>query len=765
MRFAFANLSGLDFEELVHDLLQARWGIELEIFKPGKDGGIDLRGWQGADSLIIQCKNFAGSTFSSLKAKLRSEELPKIRRLAPERYVLVTSLPLSAPQTDELAGLLSPYVKTPDDIIGGTRLELMLEEEEDIVKRHHKLWLTSVPVLERVLHAAEHEQTRAHVERVGRNLPLFVQTRAYARALEALERHRIVIVSGLPGIGKSTLADMLLYAHVSDGFQPAVIRGGLAEGRRLATGGKPTIFHFDDFLGETHLGDRPEFLGRKEDADLVDFVDWVLASNRHRFVLTTREHVLADALQRSEKFRHHGLAEERCVITVGDFGRAQRARILYNHLYFSTLPDAYREEMLADDFFLEIVDSRTFNPRIVQWLASEGRLRGVPPEGYREHVRTLLKNPQEIWRHAYQQELSQAARDILMARHSLSYGAFTDDVERLFRDLHARSIARSNLRSGPAAWRSGLKELEGSFINIGRQETDFINPSVRDFLSTILDEDPVIALDIVAVARRFVQLERLWEGSGAAGPFENVRRQLVENQEDFAAACDRLLNAPNLRWFDEPGGRMGRYIDSDHATRAKTLLDMRSDMPALHDVSLRGISIVAEKVTRGPLRIGDVTSLLAHGWGHRDRGDLEDVRIVFDAVNGDLPNANASDWMRLFELRATMEGALNPLLPAFEDLFEDYKFGGVTMEREDNGVRSELETMLHSLERLSEMQDYDFERERQAVSDAIDECILEEEEETNSAPTPRPGRLAPEVEDEMDDGAIRAMFASLRGRP
>lgn len=763
MRFDFTNLSGLDFEELVHDLLEQEWKIALEIFKPGRDGGIDLRALTNDGSLIVQCKNYAGSSFSALKADLRKER-QKLERLNPDRYVLVTSLPLSVGQTDEIAALLAPYLRTPDDLVGGKRLAAILERREDVVKRHHKLWLTSVAVLERVLHASEHEQTRSYVEGVARKIPLFVQTRAYGRALEALETGRIVIVSGQPGIGKSTLADMLLYAHISDGFTPAVIRGSLAEGRRLATGSEPVIFHFDDFLGATFLGDRPDFLGRREDSDLIAFADWVLADGRHRFVLTTRDHVLADALQRSEKLRHHGIADTRCVVTVRDFGRMQRARILYNHLYFSTLPAAYRDEMLRDDFFLQIVDAKQFNPRIVEWLSNERRLRGVPPETYQAHVTALLDNPHEIWRHAFDRELSQAARDILVARHSLGYSVFIDDLERQFHRLHARSITRTNQKSEIGAWRTAMKELDGSFLSLRDNEVDFINPSVRDFMSTVIDRDPAIALDLVGSAVRFGQLSSLWEGSAPGGPFPNVRPWLVAHQQEFAKACDDLLDTPSLRWFDEPDGRTGRYIDIDAGLRARDLLKMRTEMTSLHGTVGKSLEILSAELANGDIRLRDVVSIVELAYRERRFTASNEIAPLLETMASELDFAWAGDWHAIFEVRAVEGNMLDELVPGLDKAFADFRSHGFQRELDRCDDRDDYETLQYWLGRLAEVQAYDFSSEVDSVESAL--ALWEQdanEEERADAPS-SPGYLDDDGFDEDDlvsDDEVRVLFERL----
>jgi hypothetical protein len=41
--YNFQQLSPYDLEILARDLLQVHWGVTLESFKTGRDGGIDLR--------------------------------------------------------------------------------------------------------------------------------------------------------------------------------------------------------------------------------------------------------------------------------------------------------------------------------------------------------------------------------------------------------------------------------------------------------------------------------------------------------------------------------------------------------------------------------------------------------------------------------------------------------------------------------------------------------------------------------------------------
>lgn len=259
--YDFKQLSPADFEDLTRDLLQRHWGVGLESFKTGRDQGIDLR-YSAAkgQSIIVQCKHFAGSSVAKLVHELKTSESLKIAKLAPSRYVFVTSLPLSPLDKEKIKAALEPYLRTTEDVVGMESLNNLLGRYPEIEKQHFKLWLSSTAVMRRVLHNAEHVQTNFDVERVRRTIPLYVQNQNYTQAMRILDEHKFVIVSGVPGIGKTTLADMLLYTHLEASYQPVVIKSEVTEGRRLFNDTARQIFYFDDFLGETFLGNRSDFL-------------------------------------------------------------------------------------------------------------------------------------------------------------------------------------------------------------------------------------------------------------------------------------------------------------------------------------------------------------------------------------------------------------------------------------------------------------------------------------------------------------------------
>jgi hypothetical protein len=199
---------------------------------------------------------------------------------------------------------MRPFVGSPADILGLDDLNGLLARHGEVERRNFKLWLTSIEVVTRILHNAEACQIEFEVDRIRKKLPIFVQSRAYPRARQILDEQRVVILSGVPGIGKTTLAEMLMFAHLDDGYEPVVIQTDVTEGKRLFRKDRKQIFYYDDFLGQTFLGDQRTYIGRNHDAALVSFMEMVRGTADSRFILTTREHILRQAMQASERLYH-----------------------------------------------------------------------------------------------------------------------------------------------------------------------------------------------------------------------------------------------------------------------------------------------------------------------------------------------------------------------------------------------------------------------------------------------------------------------------
>lgn len=491
--YDFSKLNDKEFEVFCTDLLSAREGVRFERFKPGRDAGVDGRFFRSkGDEWILQCKHWISTPLEKLVKSIGDFESLKVQKLSPSRYILALSHSLSRNDKAILMQKLSPFVLSPEDILGREDLSDILAKHPDIERRHYKLWIASSNVLSYMLNKPIHDRSQFELSEIIEASKLYVITANHNQAIEKLESTSVVIITGPAGIGKTTLAGQLILQYVADGFELSVISDDIREAESVFDPDSKQIFYFDDFLGRNYL----EALSGHEGAKIMSFIRRVVKNPKKRFILTSRTTILNQGKILNDVFHNSNVSRSEFEITLESLAKIDKARILYNHIWHSEVDSEYVEQLYSHRRYRTIIDHRNFNPRLIRFITDAQRLEEVPSGSYWSHITGLLDDPSQVWDHPFQAQLDDCGRALillvamngrLITEHELS-------------EAFARYLANPGAASltGKKDFLLNIRHLSGSMLTrfVAGESQPFVrlfNPSLGDFvLNRYASNTPVL---------------------------------------------------------------------------------------------------------------------------------------------------------------------------------------------------------------------------------------------------------------------------------
>lgn len=493
LNYDFKMLSDYEFELLTKDLLMKEFECNFESFEKGKDQGIDLRYSKNLENtIIVQCKHYANSKYSDLKNSIK-KELPKIERLKPKRYILVTSMGLTPRRKEEIFKMLDNNCKELCDIYDRNSINMLLGKYPEIEQSNYKLWLTSVNVMQKILNNGAYNKNLIAIENIKYKFSIYVQNKSYLKAKELLKNQNVCIISGNPGVGKTTLANMLSVEYIDSGYELIKITQNIREGYELLQEGKKQIFIFDDFLGQTGLDIK---LNKNEDSDIIKFIEYMNKSKNKKFILTTRGYILNQAQEKYEELARYDFKLNEVTIELEDYSLYNKSRILYNHLYFKKINKEYILNLLENNI-INIIKHSNYNPRLVENI-TEHFLPQDPKQFYYEFMRNL-DNPKRIWEVAYNNHLTCYSQNLVLILATFAYSVGKDKLKMAFNVYNEKKCCKLHLPINFSNYKNALKELDDSFISINEspfllKETENIiikynNPSIKDFIENFIIEN------------------------------------------------------------------------------------------------------------------------------------------------------------------------------------------------------------------------------------------------------------------------------------
>ena len=462
------------------DILSRHLGHHIERFKAGKDGGVDGRFFTPDNNeVIIQCKHWIKSGLAKLLKSIKDTEADKVRKLSPERYLFVTSIDLSRANKTKIKEHFSPFILREDDIYGNEDINDLLSEYPDIEQKHYKLWITSTNVLRTVFNSAIIGRSKYKLEEIAEESCRYVITKSHLQAKEKLESMHSIIITGAPGVGKTMLSEQICQFYSTQNYELCFIENSLNEAEKNYDEARKQVFYFDDFLGRNFL----LALNNHQDSHVINFIKRIARDSKKRFILTSRSNILNQGKRLSDLFENENIDRNEYEVSISSLSDYDKARILYNHIWFSQLEDSYVDEIYKNKRYYEIIKHKNFNPRLISFITDMHRLKGIHVENYWNYIEGMLNKPQDIWKHVFDAQLNDICKNMVIAV-SIHGKAIT---ETRLKDFFNRLVASSLFSGDIPSFDSIARLLVGALLNrtiTGGNHViyDLFNPSIADYV-------------------------------------------------------------------------------------------------------------------------------------------------------------------------------------------------------------------------------------------------------------------------------------------
>jgi adenylate kinase family enzyme len=302
-------------------------------------------------------------------------------------------------------------------------------------------------------------------------------------AFKKLESLRSIIITGEPGIGKTTLADHLCLHYIINEYEFCFIEESISEAEALYDKDRKQVFYFDDFLGRNYL----HALDRHEDSHVINFMKRVSRGKNKRFILTSRTSILNQGKRLSDLFRIENIDRNEYELNIRELSNFDKAKILYNHIWFSNLSEPYIEELYKYKRYKEIIMHANYNPRLISFITDVHKVLDIHPKNYWSYIEDTLDNPADIWGHVFDNQLGEHSRVIVSL---VVFNGKEIKEENLIQSfLYLVNEGKSGASQyGVSDFYTSIKLAVGAVINRKIEKTssailyDLFNPAIGDYL-------------------------------------------------------------------------------------------------------------------------------------------------------------------------------------------------------------------------------------------------------------------------------------------
>lgn len=514
--FNYENLSDYEFELLSCDIMSKQLGVKLHTFAKGRDGGIDVTDNVNTKNIVIQVKHYIKSPYSALLSTLQKEVI-KVKSLNPNQYYICCAQRLTANNINEIYKLFTDYMVSPSNVLTLNDFDTFLDSSSnnEILRKHYKLWLESSNVLNEIFNRNIFIDCESLLYDINEKSKEFVKTIYYDQCLKVLEHDYILLILGLPGVGKTITTKMLSLYYASIGYQIRYTTDGEISNLKRAISSSENVNELiilDDALGQTYFK-----MKETQENELMSLIKYVSLHPTKKLIMNSRVTIYNEAKSHSIEFTKFTEEKEKIIKTIdmSDIPLIEKGMIFYNHLYFGSVSSDYYHNILVDKNYRKIVSHRNYTPRIIEYVTCSSHLKNITPEEYTNFILDCLNNPKEIWQNEYNQRLLPEDRILITTLYSLTDTEIDEHI--LKRAYNYRIGNEPYIDSTKNLYDEAISRLCNSMLIIvdknNKRMIKVINPSVNDFLKEVIYSNTLEYAALKKNASEYLQIQRLFADS------------------------------------------------------------------------------------------------------------------------------------------------------------------------------------------------------------------------------------------------------------
>lgn len=483
---ALHTLGWKSFQDLCAHVCEEVFKCPVEIFREAQDGGQDAVFISKSDTqnpVTVQCKS-SSKAEQKLKTTDIGEEFQHIAELKKkgqaETYIFMTSMSVDAPVAIEVKKRLRSLGVVKAHVYGKEYLTRVIRSNAKLralVPRVYGLGDLSIILDERAA-----EQTKALLGHMNSTLKVYVTTEPHVQAIKALTKHGIVLLTGNPATGKSTIAAILATIAAEDPNHVCYKADGPIELIKNWNPNEPGGFYWiDDAFGPNQM--RSDFV----DHWIQIFPKIITAiANGNQFVLTSRRHIYEAAKMKLGSRNHPRFTDNQAIVHVGTLKPEERLQILYNHIKAGGQPTQWKKRIKP--YLDSLANEESFLPEIARRFADPAYTTQLKFTA--DALIDFFQNPLEYLVGTIS-ELSNENRAALVLiylhRGAIQNGDIDSEIEHLV--IQHYGVA-------PDFLRQALEQLKDSFL-VDRMENKtriltFKHPTIADAISRILSTQGTI---------------------------------------------------------------------------------------------------------------------------------------------------------------------------------------------------------------------------------------------------------------------------------